>query len=102
MNSNDPVFLTYTDANGASKKAPAVDATYEIAANTTVIVYMPGRDNYAYPQLVGNYSSFTWLINPTDTNQRDAKFTFTVPANESVTIRGRLVMSKSEMTNLPG
>lgn len=102
VDSNDPVFLTYTDANGASKEASAVDATYEIAADTTVAVYMLGGSRYAYPQLVGDYGNFTWLINPTDENQNSAKFTFTVPANGSVTIKGRIVASKSAMTNLPG
>lgn len=99
--SNNPVFLTYTDVNGANKTTGASNTTYEAAANSTITVYLFARQYYAYPQLIGDYENFTWLINPTDENERNAQFTFTVPNGKSVTIKGNIVLSRSQMTNLP-
>lgn len=101
LSSNSPAFLTYTSSNGTTTtEAPSSSITsYTIPANSVITIYLPGKDHYAYPQLTGNYKNFTWIINPT--TGHDAKFSFTVPQGEIVTLNAKVVTMAGVMTNLP-
>lgn len=101
LSSNSPAFLTYTSSNGTTTtEAPSSSITlYTIPANSVVTIYLPGKNYYAYPQLTGNYKNFTWITNPT--TGHDAKFSFTVPQGEIVTLNAKVVTVAGVMTNLP-
>lgn len=101
LSSNSPAFLTYTLPSGTTAtEAPSSSVTsYAVPANSLITIYLPGQDNYAYPQLSDNYKNFTWATNPT--TGHDAKFYFTISQGETVTLNAKVVSMPGVMTNLP-